>query len=89
MSRSKWKGPFLDISISKASLIKKPKIWCRSSVIPSFLVGESVFIHNGKEFKRVSITRDKVGYKFGEFSFTRRNVSKAKLNSPNVNKKKV
>ena len=27
-------------------------------------------------FKRVLITRDKVGFKFGEFSFTRKHVSK-------------
>lgn len=81
MARSKWKGPFVGNSILKNSVLKKGKIWCRSSVIPSFLVGEAVHIHNGKEFKRVVITREKVGFKFGDFSLTRKTVSKAKLNT--------
>jgi len=29
-------------------------------------------VHNGKEFKNVVVTREKLGYKFGEFSFTRK-----------------
>jgi len=46
------------------------------------LIGKNVFIYNGKVFKKVSITREKVGYKFGDFCSTRVYVSKtAKLNS--------
>jgi small subunit ribosomal protein S19 len=85
MSRSVWKGPFMDLSILKLSTFQKQKVWSRSSTIPAFLIGEYVFIYNGKEFKKVFITRDKVGYKFGEFSFTRKNVSKIKLS---INKRK-
>jgi small subunit ribosomal protein S19 len=88
MSRSKWKGPFLDLSILKTSSIKKSKIWARSSVVPAFLIGEVVFVHSGKEFKRVVVTREKVGYKFGEFSFTRKTALKFKSNSQNNLKKK-
>jgi small subunit ribosomal protein S19 len=36
------------------------------------LIGQTVSIHNGKEFKNVTVTREKVGFKFGEFSPTRR-----------------
>ncbi len=48
------------------------KVWSRTSVIPSFLLGATVWVHNGKEFKKVLITEDKIGYKFGEFSTTRK-----------------
>lgn len=71
MSRSNWKGNF----IQKSLLIKKQKnfkIWCRSSVIPSHLIGFSVLVYNGKEFKKIMISREKVGFKFGDFSFTRK-----------------
>ena len=71
MSRSAWKGLY----ISKNVLKKKKKvfkIWTRNSSIPSSLIGKTALIHNGQSFVKVLITRDKVGYKFGEFSLTRR-----------------
>jgi small subunit ribosomal protein S19 len=83
MTRSKWKGPFLGNSVLKNVGLKKTKIWSRSSVIPGFLVGETVYIHNGKEFKRVVITREKIGYKFGDFSLTRKFVLKSKFFTKN------
>jgi len=82
MSRSKWKGPFLKKSLlnikQKLKKIKNIKIWSRNSTIPFSLIGQQVSIHNGKEFIRIKITREKVGYKFGEFSFTRRHKLKIK-----------
>jgi small subunit ribosomal protein S19 len=87
MSRSKWKGPFVDTSIFKTKKNQK-KIWSRSSTIPNFLVGETVFIHNGRELKRINITREKVGFKFGEFSFTRKFVAKSKSVASGSRKKK-
>jgi ribosomal protein S19 len=87
MTRSKWKGPFLGGQVFKVSPLKKTEIWCRSSVVPSYLVGTTVFVHSGKEFKRVLITREKVGYKFGDFSLTRKTVSKIKANAKKSLKK--
>lgn len=75
MSRSKWKGHFVDISFNEGSQ-KNIKIWSRRSTIPFNLIGTYVLIHNGKEFKKVYITREKVGFKFGEFAFTRKYTSK-------------
>jgi small subunit ribosomal protein S19 len=75
MTRSAWKGPYVASSILKkvgAKRVKNFQIWSRNSVIPEFLIGQTVSIHNGKEFKNVTITREKVGFKFGEFSPTRR-----------------
>lgn len=70
MSRSKWKSPFIHFKLLSKKL-KKNKIWCRSSVIPNFLIGSFVFIHRGNSFKKIFITREKIGFKFGEYSNTR------------------
>jgi small subunit ribosomal protein S19 len=69
MSRSIWKGFFF-----KKFLLKKTphKIWSRSCSIPFHCVGKKVLVYNGKEFKKIFVTREKVGYKFGEFAFTRK-----------------
>lgn len=80
MSRSKWKFHYIHNSILRLTNVlendkktrKMKKIWSRSSTIPSFLLGATVWVHNGKEFKKVIITEDKIGYKFGEFSTTRK-----------------
>jgi len=78
MGRSKWKGNFMDSSVIKLSNQNKKqlKVWSRRSVVPAFLIGATVLIYNGKEFKKIKITREKVGFKFGEFSTTRRYKSK-------------
>ncbi len=80
MSRSKWKGNFIDKAVLKAKTENKKqiKLWSRKSVIPAFLIGSTVLIYNGKEFKKVIITREKIGFKFGEFCTTRKYKSKSK-----------
>jgi len=84
MSRSKWKGPFLNYSllILKRKLKLKLKrrsralnlihIWSRNSIIPQFLVGQKVAIYTGKFWRRIVITQERVGFKFGEFADTRK-----------------
>ena len=78
MSRSKWKGLFLDKSIinlnNKVKIKDKLffKVYCRSSSIPHFLTNKYILIYDGKEFKKVFVNRDKIGFKFGEFSYTRK-----------------
>lgn len=83
MSQS-WKGHFISNYLLSSKFMKKRKkeIWSRSSTIPETLVGQVVFIHNGKTFIKSYITREKVGFKFGDFAFTRRftkKVPKAKI----------
>ena len=78
MSRSVWKGPFVDPSlIKKVEKLKNQtkkapiKTWSRkSTVIPEF-VGYSFLIHNGKKFIPIKISEEMVGHKLGEFSPTR------------------
>ena len=86
MTRSKWKGPYIEANVFKANK-KNRKIWTRSSTIPEFLIGETVLVYNGREFKRITITRDKIGFKFGEFSFTRKFVLKPKSIQTTAKKK--
>jgi len=81
MSRSKWKGLFIEksiISLTKKiqNKKKKLKVYSRSSSIPHFLINKFILIYDGKEFRKSYITREKVGYKFGEFSSTRKNFKK-------------
>ena len=78
MSRSVWKGPFVDPSLlKKVEKLKsqtKPtpiKTWSRkSTIIPEF-IGVSLLIHNGKKFIPIKISEEMVGHKLGEFSPTR------------------
>ena len=78
MSRSVWKGPFVDPSLikkvekQKNQTNKTPiKTWSRkSTIIPEF-VGVSFLIYNGKKFIPIKISEEMVGHKLGEFSPTR------------------
>jgi ribosomal protein S19 len=71
MSRSKWKKVFISIKLKKINKEKKIIVWSRASVIPEFFINKNVFVYNGKIFKKLLITREKVGFKFGEFIFTK------------------
>ena len=78
MSRSVWKGPFVDPSLikkvekQKTETNKKPiKTWSRTSTIIPDFVGISFLIYNGKKFIPITISEDMVGHKLGEFSPTR------------------
>ena len=78
MSRSIWKGPFVDPSLLKKIEKTKDKsnpapikTWSRkSTIIPDF-VGVSFLIYNGKKFIPITISEDMVGHKLGEFAPTR------------------
>jgi len=47
-------------------------VWQRSARIPNFLVGELVKVYNGREFKIIRLTKERIGFKFGEFVPTRK-----------------
>ncbi len=78
MSRSVWKGPFVDnYLLKKAEKSRESgrndviKIWSRrSTIIPQF-VGLTFGVHNGNKFVPVLVTENMVGLKFGEFAPTR------------------
>ena len=79
MSRSVWKGPFVDgYLLKKAATTRESgrtniaiKTWSRrSTILPSF-VGLNFQVHNGNKFVPVNVTEDMVGHKLGEFAPTR------------------
>ena len=78
MSRSVWKGPFVDPSllkkVEKLKLQANPipiKTWSRKSTIFPEFIGVSFLIYNGKKFIPIKISEEMVGHKLGEFSPTR------------------
>jgi len=78
MSRSLKKGPYVNHSLLKKVLAnaessKKTviKTWSRSSLITPDFVGQTIAVHNGKQFIPVYISENMVGHKLGEFSPTR------------------
>jgi len=78
MSRSTWKGPFVDghllKKVQKASDSSRNEViktWSRRSTILPEFIGLSFAVHNGKKFIPVNVTEDMVGHKLGEFSPTR------------------
>ena len=78
MSRSVWKGPFVDITLIKkaqkasdSSRKEVIKTWSRRSTILPQFVGLTFGVHNGKKFVPVLVNENMVGHKLGEFSPTR------------------
>jgi len=78
MTRSVWKGPFVDGYILKKAEASREsgrkeviKIWSRRSTILPQFVGLTFGVHNGRKHIPVLISEDMVGHKFGEFSPSR------------------
>lgn len=77
MSRSKWKGPYIGSDNLETKELKKQInfILPRNVEITPKLIGLTFKIHNGKEYKEITVTDEMIGYKFGEFVFTREKFS--------------
>ena len=78
MTRSIWKGPFVDgYLLKKAEKAQSSgrndvvKIWTRRSTILPQFVGLTFGVYNGQKFVPVLVTEEMIGHKFGEFSPTR------------------
>ena len=78
MSRSVWKGPFVDAYVLKKAEAASEsdrnnviKIWSRRSTILPQFVGLTFGVYNGRKHITVSVTEEMIGQKFGEFSPTR------------------
>jgi len=74
MTNFAWKPNYIDPNLLSVEFKKARKkiVWSRDSTVPESLIGQAVFIHNGKDFIKSYITREKVGFKFGDFAYTRR-----------------
>lgn len=78
MARSLKKGPYVHYKLEKKVLesVDKPnkpviKTWSRASMITPDFVGQTIAVHNGRQFVPVYVTENMVGHKLGEFSPTR------------------
>jgi small subunit ribosomal protein S19 len=78
MARSLKKGPYVHYKLEKkvlesADKPNKPviKTWSRASMITPDFVGQTIAVHNGRQFVPVYVTENMVGHKLGEFSPTR------------------
>ena len=78
MARSLKKGPYVHYALENKVLQNKEtgkktviKTWSRASMITPDFVGETIAVHNGKQFVPVYVTENMVGHKLGEFAPTR------------------
>ena len=78
MTRSVWKGPFVDGYVLKKAEASRNsgrhemiKIWSRRSTILPQFVGLNFGVYNGQKHIPVMVTEEMVGHKFGEFAPTR------------------
>ena len=78
MPRSVSKGAFVDDhllkKIEQMNQTKDRKIiktWSRRSTITPEMIGNTIAVHNGKNFIPVFVTENMVGHKLGEFAPTR------------------
>ena len=78
MARSLKKGPDVHYKLEKkvAANVKANKktvikTWSRASMITPDFVGQTIAVHNGRQFVPVYVTENMVGHKLGEFSPTR------------------
>ncbi len=78
MARSLKKGPYIFHKLEKKIVAagesgnkKVIKTWSRSSMISPDFVGQTIAVHNGRQFVPVYVTENMVGHKLGEFSPTR------------------
>ena len=78
MTRSIWKGPFVDgYMLAQAEKAKAAgrheviKTWSRRSTIVPDFVGLTFGVYNGKKCIPVLVTEKMVGHKLGEFAPTR------------------
>lgn len=78
MSRSLYKGPYIDEKLLKKIAGKKSgesaviKTWSRDSVIAPEMVGFTFGVHNGKDHIPVVVSEEMVGHRLGEFSPTKK-----------------
>jgi ribosomal protein S19 len=79
MARSKWKFPFFKKRILRftftnlfSKIPKKLLIYERDSSIPHLFIQNSVYIHKGLGWTKVSISKFHITNKFGTFALTKK-----------------
>jgi ribosomal protein S19 len=59
MTNFAWKPNYIDPNLLSIEFkrARKKIVWSRDSTVPESLIGQAVFIHNGKDFIKSYITR--------------------------------
>ena len=94
MSRSSYKGPYIDEKLMKKVQAQKApggtktpiKTWARRSTIAPEFVGHTFSVHQGKNFVSVYVSESRVGHKLGEFAPTRTFKGHGKMTEKSVSK---
>ena len=74
MIRSLWKPIYQDYALFRKLKNNQIqiKIWSRASTITKNYLNKKVYVYNGKFFISLYIKKEMVGYKFGEFVYTKK-----------------
>lgn len=79
MSRSSYKGPFVDnkllasaIRVKSSNSTKLIYTRSRSSTITFDFMDLTIYVYNGKVYYPVKVTAEKLGHKFGALCFTKK-----------------
>lgn len=86
MTRSKWKGDYINYDIYSATKIISEKllaakyakkktdyfIWDRAATITPYFVNKRVCVHAGNKYASFLVKNDMVNHKFGEYALTKR-----------------
>lgn len=67
MSRSSWK-----FIISPPVSPKNKKIWERYSKISENFLNSHVWVYTGSRFVKIFVNRERLGFNFGDFCYTRK-----------------
>lgn len=83
MNRSSWKIPHVKLSIEQTPGFSKRRpqseqsrlvIYERSATITPQMLYKAVLVHNGARFMPIRITENHIGFKLGQFVFTKKRV---------------
>ncbi len=74
MSRSKWKVPL--VLFTGEEIKYNTKIWKRNFQVLNQSIDKVLQVYDGQEFRKLKVVREKIGFKYGQFSFTRKHTKK-------------
>lgn len=92
MSRSIWKLPYISLLFFKKKFLQKENlnIKLRNSIIPSIFIDKKIKIniYNGIWYLSTMLSNTMLGFKFGEFSYTKRSDTQTHLKKKRKKKTK-
>jgi ribosomal protein S19 len=71
MGRAKWKIKNVFFNFNSFFVKKSIDLSNKKNLILESYLNKTINIYNGKNFKKLNLTNEKLGYKVGEFCFTR------------------